>query len=322
VTELAFLLSGVLAIAVFAIFIGLGQIIGSRHPVAERLEALTPLAAVEDTDAQDIPQQEHANPVVGIIERTISRRPFAASLAAELAQANLPLTVGEYLLWRVVAVGLFFFITLIFSRQLVLAVLSAIAGFFLPKLYVQRRQTKRSTAFQQQLTDVLTLLVSSVRSGYGLTIALDNVAKQMPPPASEEFRRVVVEIGLGISSTQALSNLVRRIRSEDLDLIVTAITIQHEAGGNLATILETISQTIRERIRLQEQLRVLTAQQRLQRVILTLLPFGLAAVIYLLNPTYLLGLFTPGPTLIIPIAAVVLLALGYIVMGKLGQIDI
>ncbi len=321
-TELAFLLSSVLAIAVLAVFIGLGRIIGSRHPVAERIEALTRLPAIEDTDIQALPQQEQPNPIVGIIERTISRRPLASSLAAELAQANLPLTVGEYVLWRVVSVGLFFFITLIFSRQLVLAVLSAIAGFFLPKLYVQRKQAKRSTAFQRQLTDVLTLLVSAVRSGYGLTIALDTVAKQMPPPASEEFRRVVVEIGLGLSSTQALSNLVRRIRSEDLDLIVTAITIQHEAGGNLATILETISQTIRERIRLQEQLRVLTAQQRLQRTILTLMPFGLSAVIYLLNPTYLFALFTPGPTLIIPIAAAVLLALGYVVMGKLGQIEI
>jgi tight adherence protein B len=175
--------------------------------------------------------------------------------------------------------------------------------------------------FQDQLPDVLTLLVGSLRSGYGITIAMDTVAKQMPPPASEEFSRVVREVGLGMSSTQALQNLVRRIRSDDLDLVVTAIAIQYEVGGNLATILETISGTIRERIRLKGQLRVLTAQQSLQRIILTILPVAVAAVVYVIRPDYISALFTPGPTLLIPIAAVVLEVAGYIVMGKLGKVE-
>ena len=143
----------------------------------------------------------------------------------------------------------------------------------------------------------------------------------MPPPACDEFNRVVREVGLGASATQALENLVRRVRSDDLDLMVTAIAIQYEVGGNLATILETISGTIRERVRLKGQLRVLTSQQALQRNILTLLPVVIAILIYILNPAYILSLLAPGPWVLIPASAAVLVVLGYLVMGKLSQVE-
>jgi tight adherence protein B len=143
----------------------------------------------------------------------------------------------------------------------------------------------------------------------------------MPRPASEEFGRVVREIGLGIANAQALQNLVRRVRSDDLDLMVTAMTIQYEVGGNLAMILETIGATIRDRIRLKGEVRTLTVQQRLTRVILTGLPFFLAVVMYMINPEYIGALFTPGPTLLIPIGSLVFLGLGWVVMGKMADIQ-
>jgi len=151
---------------------------------------------------------------------------------------------------------------------------------------------------------------------------MDTVSKQMPAPASEEFGRVVREIGLGLTAPQALANLVRRVSSDDLDLVATAITIQYEVGGNLATILETITETIRERLRLKAQLRTLTIQNRMTRMILTALPLFLGVVIYVLNPSYMLGLFTPGITLIIPIGTAIMMVLGHFVMGKLSRIDV
>jgi tight adherence protein B len=143
----------------------------------------------------------------------------------------------------------------------------------------------------------------------------------MPAPAGDEFARVVREIGLGSSIIEALNNLVRRIQSDDLDLMVTAIAVQHEIGGNLANILETISDTIRERIQIKGQLRTLTIQHTVTRYVLTGLPLALFGIMYIINPEYSGSLFTPGPTLAIPIVAAILLVVGYVVMGKLSQIE-
>ena len=318
---LALLAAAAVGMAVLALFVGIGRNIESSASLRARLDALAPAPAIEDAGAEATQEGRQPGPIARGLSRLISGQSFASSVATELARADLPLTVPEYLTLRVVIVCAGYLVILVLSRQPMVALLGAAIGFFLPRLYLHRKQTKRVIEFQSQLVDVLALLVGALRSGYGMTIALDTVSKQMPSPSSVEFGRVVREIGLGVSSTQALLNLVRRIRSDDLDLIVTAINIQYEVGGNLASILETISGTVRERIRLQAQLRVLTAQPRLQRIILSGLPFALGLIMYLLNPEYLLPLFTPGLTLVIPIAALALVVIGWVVMGKVSQIN-
>lgn len=319
-SALVFLSALGIMLAVLLIFLGLGKAIERQETVASRLGDLIP-------DAKPLPITNEGqkgrwfDPILETLGRLLSGRSFTASMATDLARANLPLTVPEFVLVHLAVSLVLLILVLVFTRQLLFALAAAILGLFLPRMYIRRREAKRVILFQDQLPDVLTLLVGSLRSGYGITIAMDTVAKQMPPPAGEEFGRVVREVGLGMSVTQALQNLVRRIKSDDLDLMVTAIAIQYEVGGNLATILETISGTIRERIRLKGQLRVLTAQQGLQRTILTILPVALGAVVYTMNPDYISALFTPGWTLIIPIAAVILEITGYFVMGKLGKVE-
>lgn len=318
------LVAGISAsLAVIAFFVGLGQVIAHRgESLRSRLDALAPLPSVpQETVRKSQPERGERSPLGRLIPRLGVGQAFAASVTKELARANLPLTISEYMLMNLGSGMLCFLLLLLLTRQLIFALPGIAVGLMLPRLYVRQKQTKRLHAFQEQLPDILTLLVGSLRSGYGLTIAMDNVAKQMPPPASEEFGRVVREVGLGVSITQALSNLVQRVPSDDLDLVVTAIAIQHETGGNLAMVLETITSTIRERVRLKGQLRVLTAQQSLQRYILTAMPFILGVIIYLMSPRYMSALFTPGPTLIIPIGAVVSVVIGYFVMGKLSQIE-
>jgi len=306
--------------AVLLMFVGLGRLIERQDTVASRLEDLLqdaqPLAITDDKR-----KGRWFEPLVQGVARLVSGRSFAASIATDLARANLPLTVPEFVLIQLATTAGLFLLIFLFTRQLLFAMLGGALGLFLPRIYLHNREARRLLLFQDQLPDVLTLLVGSLRSGYGITIAMDTVAKQMPPPASEEFARVVREIGLGMSATQALQNLVRRIKSDDLDLVVTAIAIQYEVGGNLAIILETISGTIRERIRLKGQLRVLTAQQNLQRTILTILPAAVAVMIHIISPDYLSALFTPGWTLLIPITAVILEIAGYFVMGKLSKVE-
>lgn len=315
----ALVASAMAMIAVMLFFIGLGRLIEPQESVSGRIDALAPMSTPAGAEAGQSSGPLQA--LLGTLNRALSQRAFSASIATELARANLPLTVTEYLLITLGSGLAVFALTFTLSRQMLFALPVGLLGLFLPRAYVRRLQAKRLVAFQEQLPDILTMLVGSLRSGYGITVAMDMVAKQMPPPASDEFARVVREVALGASSTQAMANLVRRVRSDDLELVVTAIGIQYDVGGNLATILDTISGTIRERVRLKGQLRVLTSQAFLQRTILTLLPVVLAVILFLIAPEYITNLFTPGPWIIIPIAAAILVVLGYLVMGKLSQVE-
>jgi tight adherence protein B len=309
--------------AVLALFAGLGRNIQGSDSVKQRLDEVAPpgVDGGMDEDEQRRKKGRAGGELAGRLNRSISKQGFAATTSAELARANLSLTVSEWVLLRIASVVVLFLIPMAITRQPLFGLVGGVLGFFIPGLVLSRRQAQRLVAFQDQLPDLLTMLVGSLRSGYGMTIAMDTVAKNMPAPASEEFGRVVREIGLGLSISHALANLVRRIRSDDLDLIVTAVAIQNEMGGNLANVLETIGDTIQERIRLKGQLRALTSQPMLTRYVLTALPLGLGGVIFLMNREYMLGLFLPGPTLIIPIGTGVLLVLGYLVMGKLAKIE-
>ena len=125
--------------------------------------------------------------------------------------------------------------------------------------------------------DVLILMTGAVRAGYSLPQAIEVVSKEMKAPVSEEFRRVRHEIGLGLSLSQALNNLVARMENDDLYLVVTAININSQVGGNIVTMLEAVTSTIRDRIRLIQEVRVLTAQQRFGSYLLTFLPIGMAS---------------------------------------------
>jgi tight adherence protein B len=148
------------------------------------------------------------------------------------------------------------------------------------------------------------------------------VARDAPEPTKSEFQRVTREVALGLSSQEALQNLVRRINSEDFDLVVTAIAVQHEVGGNLAQILDTIGHTIRERIRIKGEIRVLTAQQQLSGYVISLLPVVLGFIIYMMNPNYMSGLFTPGIYMAMPICAGLGIVLGFVIMKKITDIEV
>ena len=316
----AILAACLVGVAVLVLFTGMGQMIASKESVPDRLDALGPAPLAQNVDGHI--GGKKTGRLTRLLSRLVSTQAFSASIATTLARANLPLTVTEYVSIHIACVAIMFLLAYVFSGQPLLGLVGAIVGSFLPGLWVRRKQTQRQVAFQQQLTDILTLLVGSLRSGYGLAIAMDTVAKQMPAPASEEFGRVIREVGLGASVTQALSNLVRRIRSDDLDLMVTAISVQYEVGGNLATILDTISETIRERVRIKAQLRAMTTQHTMTRYILTALPLILGGIMYIINPEYMGNLFTPGLTMAIPIGTGISLIMGYFVMSKLTVIDV
>jgi tight adherence protein B len=207
------------------------------------------------------------------------------------------------------------------SRGVVAGISLAVMAFFIPDLILKRAISQRRLNFGKQLVDVLVLMTGAVRAGYSLPQAIEVVSKEMKAPAADEFRRVRHEIGLGLSLTQALANLVARMENDDLYLAVTAININSQVGGNIVTMLDAVSSTIRDRVRLFSEVRVLTAQQRFGSYVLTFLPVGMAAAMFLINPEYMMRLFDPQ-IICIPVFAVIMIFLGNLAVRRLAKIEV
>jgi tight adherence protein B len=164
-------------------------------------------------------------------------------------------------------------------------------------------------------------MTGAVRAGFSFLQAMEVVVREIAPPASEEFGRALREVSIGRPVSQSLTDLALRMESKDLDLLVTAITIQYQVGGNLTTMLTSVTETIRERIRLYGEVRVLTTQARMTAYILALLPIFLAGILFLINPEYMSRLFDRS-VICIPIGAMVGIILGFIIVQRMARIDI
>jgi len=151
---------------------------------------------------------------------------------------------------------------------------------------------------------------------------MEMISREAEPPISEEFQRVVREIGLGVGPQDALLHLVRRVDSDDLELLVTAILVQFEIGGNLSRILDSIASTIRERVKLHGEIRTMSAQGRMAGYVLSGLPVAIGGLLMLIAPSYMGALFTPGPWLVLPVMAVIGIIMGSLVIRKLVAIEV
>lgn len=297
--------------------------------VAELANRMGSFATREEmvADAGPIRQKEPNNALARSLEDLTQGGSIAERAAALLARADASLTVGEYLLLRLgVAFGGLALAFLLFAGspiafRFLLGIVFAFIGSVLPAIYFGRKARKRQQLFIEQLGDTISLMGNSLRAGYSLLQTMEMVSRESPYPIGSEFGRVVREMGLGISNEEALQNLLRRIPSPDLDLLVTAINIQHEVGGNLAQILAIIGQTIRDRVKIKGDIAVLTAQQQISAYVISGLPILLGLGMFAMNPSYMLQMFS-WPWLCMPIGAVVLAMFGFFVMKKITAIEV
>ena len=320
-------LAGGIGLALVLIFIGVDRFMRTDDPAFEnrlRRYALRQGGAVDAADPRGAAMTSAMSERVG---KAIAGRSFAANLQGDLARADLKLTAAEFLIMQgiitllLVLVG-YLLVAVFFGPNILAVPIFGLIGFILPKMWVGRRQTARLNAFNNQLADTVVLMGNSLRSGMSLLQAMDMVAREGNPPISEEFARVTREIGLGISPQDALLHLVRRIRSEDLDLMVTAINVQHEVGGNLARILNTIADTIRERVKLKGEINTITSQQRMSGYILALLPVFVGGFLTLASPGYIMPMFSGFPYLFLPIAGGISIVLGFLVIQQIVNIEV
>jgi tight adherence protein B len=318
--DAAILFASLAGLGVLLLFVGAHQVMKIEVSLTDRLAGWgAPAARAASTEAD-------RRPIAARLDAAVGKRSFAASIQRDLARANMKVTVGEYLLLHVAAIGIGGAVGFQINGVLGAAAL-AILGFYTPRVVVGMAQRKRFKAFGGQLADTLMLMSNSLRAGYSLLQAMETVSREGAQPTAEEFARVVREVGLGLSPEEALINLHRRLPSDDLDLMVTAINVQHEVGGNLAKIFDTLSETIRERQRITGEIRTLTAQQRLGGYVIALLPAVLAGGLFLINPTYLTPMLTSDrvicmPAFAMPIFAVVMVILGYLSIRKIVAIEV
>jgi tight adherence protein B len=260
------------------------------------------------------------------VNKRVEKTGFGENIARDLARADLKFKPGEYIALYVIAiVGGGLLVYLIGGRTIPSALIGAVIGFFIPGWYVRSQKTKRLVKFNDQLPDMLNLVVNGLRAGYSTLQAMEAVSKELPTPICDEFKRVVQEIQLGIPMEKALENLLRRIPSQDLDFVVTAINVQREVGGNLAEIMDVISFTIRERVRIKGEIRALTAQSMYSGRALALMPIGLMCILYFLNRSYIMEFFKKENALCGGIAlgiAAVLIVSGYFVMTRIANIEV
>ena len=280
----------------------------------------------EFEDAVALAEEQKTSAIAEWLDKQLEGSKFGDRIARNLAQADMKLRPAEYVAAMIIAAFLLgFFAWAIGGQEVVSALIGMILGGMAPRFYMRRQQGKRLVTFGNQLPDMLNLVVNGLRAGYSTMQALEAVSKELPPPISTEFVRVVKEMQLGIGMEDALNNLHRRIPSDDLDLIITAINVQREVGGNLAEILDTISYTIRERIRIKGEIKVLVSQVIYSGRFLAMLPLILMGLLWFANREYLMTFFKPGNLLcggvMLGIAAVMVFA-GYLAMNKLADIEV
>jgi tight adherence protein B len=307
---------------IILLIVGLVVSINSeRSVVEERLGRF-----LDDDQKQDTSAGEEARR--SLVTEWMNRRVASSSagdrVARELARADLKFKVVEYYALIFISVLTVAVIAFILRPHWASLVIGGILGALIPRIYVKRQQSVRLKKFNDELSDMLNLMVNGLRAGYSTMQAMEAVSRELPAPICDEFRRVVQEMQIGISMENAMENLLRRIPSEDLDFVVTAINVQREVGGNLSEILDTISFTIRERVRIKGEISTLTAQVRMSGIVLSLIPVFLSVALWFISPDYMSSFFDRGPLCgWLAVGTIVgMIVSGYFVMQKIADIEV
>lgn len=224
--------------------------------------------------------------------KIFSGKAITRKMEAELQKAAIPLRGEEFIMIIMLLMAGLGFVTLVITRNIMLTWLGLIAGFTIPKMVVKRLKSKRIQKFNSQIGDALVVMSNSLRAGFSFLQAMEMVSREMPAPISNEFSHALREMNLGTPTEEALVNLTKRIDSEDLDLVVTAVLIQRQVGGNLAEVLDSISHTIRERVRIKGEIKTLTAQGRVSGMVVGFLPIAVGLILSVINPSYIGTLFS------------------------------
>ncbi|MCL6638092.1 MAG: type II secretion system F family protein [Firmicutes bacterium] len=297
---------------------------GEQKIIAGRMNRIL-AGRVQDVLARVKDKKNHpgvGRRVLELAGRLFTARKITEKVDALLARADIPLKGEEFLgLILLLSLGGGIFFTII-TGSLAAGLPAAVLGGYLPYFVLQAARTRRLNKFNGQIGDALVIMANSLRSGFSFLQAMDMVRKEMPDPIAREFAVTLQEMNWGTPTGEALHNLTSRVNSEDLELVVTAVLIQRQVGGNLAEVLDNIAGTIRERVRIKGEIKTLTAQGRISGLVIGLLPVLLTSVLLVINPAYIKPLFSSKAGLTMLFAAVLSQILGLFMIKKIVQIPV
>ncbi len=289
------------------------------------VEASARLKKLREAEAQ-LPQEARARlrrrASVNFAGITLISGNIAANWSRELERAGLTLNAKEYFTLRLVVSVLFAFVGVLLLPLPVFGVMMAPLGWFLVGFWLKRRIATRLHKMEGQLVELLQMLSSGLRAGFGLLQAMEASAEQIPAPLSVEIRRTLRDTAMGASVEQALASLNDRVGSPDFDIVITAILIQRSVGGNLAEILDNVAHTMRERERIKGEIRTLTSQQRMTGYVIGGIPIGLLIIFYIISPDFTGLLFTDPLGRLMLMGAIVSEVIGYLIIQRIVNIEV
>ncbi|MEW6727236.1 MAG: type II secretion system F family protein [Bacillota bacterium] len=260
--------------------------------------------------------------LVRALARLVPLKGLGRRLENDLVRADIPLKGEEFAAFVILAFVAAALLGLLVFGSVLNACLLAAPAAAAPVFYLRMAKARRLAAFNSQLCDALAMIANTLRAGFSFLQALEMVRKELPDPISKEFGRALQDLNLGVSVEDALQSMVERVKSDDLDLMVTAVIIQRQIGGNLAEILDKIAETIRERVRIKGEIKILTAQGRISGLVVGLLPIGLLMVLLLINPGYMQDLFNNPMGIKLLAFAAVSEAIGLAAVKRIMNIEV
>jgi tight adherence protein B len=240
----------------------------------------------------------------------------------DLERAGLTLNVREFFILRVAVALVLVALGVTLSPVLLLGLVGAPAGWWIVGFWLTRRVKKRRKQLDLQLVELLQMLASGLRAGFGLMQAMEAAAEQLTPPVSIELRRFMRDTAMGASVESAMQSMNDRIGSNDWDIVITAIMIQRTVGGNLAEILDNVANTMRERMRIKNEIQALTSQQRMTGMVIGFIPLGLGIMFAMINWEFMSLLFTDSLGRIMLMAGIVMWGIGFMVIRKIVDIEV
>jgi len=310
----------------FAVII-IGQVNKSAILVSRRIDTVVERKKIEEKRKQQKKKKRGSGSsngslsVGGQINSSFLQK-IGDYIFEELMAANIMMKPEECALLWVVIIVVPAFLAFVFSGNPFLPFVLAGLGFAIPIIIVKQKQQKRIKAFESQLSDALLICCNCLKSGLTFVQAMENIAKEMDDPIGTEFRRACNEMTYGASMDDALENMVTRINSADLSLTVAAVGIQKQTGGNLSEILEIIAKTIRDRIKLKAEVKVLTTQGKYSGIIIGALPIFLGVVLFVISPDYMMLFFETSIGKILLGVSALLEIIGFTVINKIVEIKI
>lgn len=293
---------------------------GNRAKTKERMKLIA--SSYDFVSDEDSEEEKEAEKDRKRREKSTVLSSYHTKKKKKLMQAYILMKPQEFFLVSLISSIAAFLILFLLTRLLPMAVLAALIGFMIPDAYVNRIIRKRTLKLNGQLPEALNIISNGLRAGLSFAQAVSIAGKDLDSPIGDEFTKIIRDNSLGKSMESALEDFSERTNDEDVDMFVTAMIIQRQVGGNLSEVLDTISNTIRERVRIKGEVNTLTAQSKLSAIIISFLPVAIALVLSIMNPSYIGQLFDNIIGLIMVGAAVVMMLIGIFLLSRLVKLEV